>query len=143
MYLEQVLNETLRLYPAAPMVIRSCNKDITIKEIQFKQDTYVTIPVHTIQRNSEAYEKPEEFYPEHFNDDAVKSRHPCFFLPFGNGPRKCLGYKFAMLEMKIAISSILKNFKLELIDESPKVLQFEQKITMLPVGAIPVKALTR
>ena len=51
---------------SAPLVLRTCVKDIEIQGVKFRKNTYVAIPVYTLHRNPEAFEKPEEFYPEHF-----------------------------------------------------------------------------
>lgn len=78
-----------------------------------------------------------------FSDEAVESRHEMYWLPFGYGPRICLGYKFAILEIKTAISSILQKYELQVVEETPKKLTYIQKFTLLPAGEIPVKVVPR
>lgn len=63
-------------------------------------------------RNDYYWEKPNEFYPEHFSPEESQKRHPFAFVPFSAGSRNCIGQRFAMLEMKSAISKVVQKFEL-------------------------------
>uniref|UniRef100_A0A1A9W2A2 Cytochrome P450 n=1 Tax=Glossina brevipalpis TaxID=37001 RepID=A0A1A9W2A2_9MUSC len=93
-YLECVIKETLRLYPSVPLIGRTLNEE-------FK-----------IGRDLQYFLNPDAFLPERFLSDATDRIHPFTFLPFSAGSRNCIGQKFAMLEMKMIIGKILRNYEL-------------------------------
>lgn len=71
----------------------------------------IFIPVYGIHHDPTIYENPEEFRPERFSAEQVKQRQPGAFMPFGDGPRNCVGLRFAMLEMRIALVKLLQQFE--------------------------------
>ena len=87
------LLETLRKYPPISELKRKSLEDYTFSEINvtIPKDTKIWIPVYAIHRDPKFYPNPETFDPERFDEKAVKSRHPMHYLPFGNGPRNCIG----------------------------------------------------
>jgi hypothetical protein len=85
--------ETLRKYPPVPGLNRICTKDYKVpgSNIMIKKDTKVWIPVLGLQRDPEFYPDPEKFDPERFSEENKNERHPYTFIPFGEGPRVCIG----------------------------------------------------
>lgn len=85
--------ETLRKYPILPTLNRRAMHNYTFRDmkITIPKGTKIWIPVYGIQHDPNIYPDPEKFDPERFNDDAVAARHPMSFLPFGDGPRNCIG----------------------------------------------------
>jgi len=83
----------MRKYPADFFFLRKTTSDYTFNgiDISIPRDQKVWIPVYAIHRNPDFYPEPDVFDPERFNEEAVKSRHPMVYLPFGNGPRNCIG----------------------------------------------------
>lgn len=71
----------------------------------------VWIPVQGIHNDPEYYPNPDKFDPNRFAIDNIKERDPMAFLPFGDGPRACLGLRFAMMEVRIALYMLLMNFE--------------------------------
>jgi len=136
-YVEMFIKEALRVYSPTPMTLRACKKYCEIDDVKFHPYSYIYIPIYTIHRSPVAYEKPYEFYPEHFTDEAVKNREDIYFIPFGFGPRICLGYKFAMLELKVAVARIIREFELKPAEGFPKELTMEQRLTNSVVDDIP------
>lgn len=113
-YLSCVVNEVLRLYPPAILfVTRYCSRTCNINGFNFPAGVHVTIPVYQIHHDPEIWEAPDEFRPERFSTKADRQIHPAQFLPFGSGPRMCIGMRFAMLEIKMAIVEMLKNIRLK------------------------------
>nr|ASX93972.1 cytochrome P450 CYP4L30 [Zygaena filipendulae] len=108
-YLEMVIKETLRLYPSAAVIERLVTRDTEICGIRLPKDTLIFINIIAMQRNPRVYDEPLKFIPERFENT---QKNPFAWLAFSAGPRNCIGQKFAMLEMKIMISSIVKNFQI-------------------------------
>ena len=114
-YLEACIQETLRLYPIVLRNQRACVKDSNINGMLIKKGTQVIVPTWAMHRNPELFgDDASDFIPERFLEDGGEkmaehvSNHT--FHAFGGGPRICIGMRFAMVEMKIAISKLLKNF---------------------------------
>lgn len=94
-------------------LLRQANEDYKVPgtEIVLEKGTTLLIPVHSIHRDPEIYTDPERFDPSRFEPEAIKQRHPCSYLPFGDGPRNCIGERFGKMQAKIAIVSLLRSFK--------------------------------
>uniref|UniRef100_A0AAT9UTQ4 Cytochrome P450 6PU1 short isoform n=1 Tax=Maconellicoccus hirsutus TaxID=177089 RepID=A0AAT9UTQ4_MACHI len=92
-YADMVINETLRKYPAIPFLIRICTTDYKIPESStvIKRGTWTFIPIYGLHHDPAYFSHPDDFYPEHFTEEAIKSRPHFTFLPFGEGPRICIG----------------------------------------------------
>lgn len=104
--------ETLRKYPIVDTLIRKVtipykvpNTDITLAE-----GDRVLIPVLGIQRDPEIYPEPDKFDPERFTKENIATRHPYAWLPFGEGPRNCVGLRFGMMQTRLGIANIIQNF---------------------------------
>ncbi|CAK1578178.1 unnamed protein product [Parnassius mnemosyne] len=109
-YLELVIKESLRLFPSVPLIERMVTKDIEVAGLKLKKNTSVVIDIIHMQRLPELYEDPMEFRPERF--ESINVRNPFSWLAFSAGPRNCIGQKFAMIEMKVTLSGIIKHFEL-------------------------------
>lgn len=108
-YLDWFIRETLRLFPIAPFIInRQCNKECQIGELKLDAGTNIAVDIYSIHYDEQLYGpvSPLKFYPERFQD----KRHPLAWIPFGAGPRNCIGMRFAMLEIKLAVVQILRQF---------------------------------
>lgn len=129
-FTEAVINESMRLKPVAPILLFQATRDIEIDQILFKKNTNIAV-------NSRYAATSDEYFTEskHFNPDRWlrKTNHGCpmhqtsAFLPFGAGPRLCPGKNLAILEMKLILSMIFKNFKVELVsnfDDVQEIMAF-------------------
>ncbi|KAJ9581171.1 hypothetical protein L9F63_023649 [Diploptera punctata] len=139
-YLERVIKETLRLYPSVPMIGREMKEDVRIGEHVIPSGITVGIPIFAVHRDPELYRDPHQFNPDNFLPERVAARHPYAYIPFSAGPRNCIGQKFAMLEMKIMLSCILRNFKLEATGEIPTPLL---EIICRPQNGVQIKIVPR
>ncbi|XP_074035456.1 cytochrome P450 9e2-like [Leptinotarsa decemlineata] len=125
-YLDQVISETLRRYPPGFMLTRICVKDYKIEakrndEVDFVLDkgTLVGIPVAGIHLDPRYFPDPEKFDPDRFGDENKANIIPGSFLPFGSGPRNCIGSRFALLECKTLVVSLLSKFDIIVIKKTP------------------------
>nr|CAD7462280.1 unnamed protein product [Timema tahoe] len=116
-YLEQAIKESLRLYPSVPFYGRYLEDDIIIKNYTIPVGTNVLlVPIYS-HRNPMIYPDPEVFNPDRFSTENSQERHPFAYLPFSAGPRNCIGQRFALLEEKAVLSSVLRNFRIESLDK--------------------------
>ena len=114
-YLDQVINETLRLYPGSGFFERTATKNYQIPghDLVIEKGTQIWVNKIAIHRNSKYFKSPNDFDPDlHFSKEAKASRHPYAYAGFGHGPRGCIGMRFALLEAKLALASIVRKFTL-------------------------------
>ncbi|XP_062558846.1 cytochrome P450 9e2-like [Armigeres subalbatus] len=117
-YLNMVISEALRMWPSAPAVDRLCVQDYTLdggegSRCHLVKGTGVWIPIYGIHRDPKYYPKPDKFDPERFSEQRKEDIQPGTYLPFGIGPRACIGMRFAMMELKCIVYYLLLNFRLE------------------------------
>lgn len=115
-YLNKVVCETLRKYPPVSLLNRVCTKNIQLPiiDVMITKGTDIVIPVLGIHRDPNIYPEPMRFDPERFDEENTVSRHPYAFLPFGEGPRICIGMKLGLAQVKTAIISTLRNCRVSL-----------------------------
>ncbi|KAL9922238.1 putative cytochrome P450 9f2 [Glossina fuscipes fuscipes] len=115
-YMDNVISETLRKWTPATIMDRVCNQDVTYelkdgKKLEIKKGDVIWIPTAGLHRDSAYYENPEKFDPERFNEANNKNINPFTYLPFGTGPRICIASRFALLETKVLIYYLLRDFQ--------------------------------
>ncbi|CRL03720.1 CLUMA_CG016319, isoform A [Clunio marinus] len=138
-YLEQCINEALRKFPPAANIVRTVTKDYNVPDstVVFKKDQTVLISVYAIHHDPEIYENPEEFIPERFSQEEASKRHPMAFLPFGEGPRICIGMRFGMTETKVGLATLLSKFKFHKSDKTEVPLAFSKtNLILSPEGGL-------
>lgn len=111
----QVTEETLRLYPAAHAIGREAREDMDLAGLALKKGNIMFMSVYALHRNPALWESPHEFRPERFSEAAVAGRHKFAYLPFGAGPRLCIGAQFALQEIPLALASLVRRYRLEAI----------------------------
>ncbi|XP_049865301.1 cytochrome P450 4d2-like isoform X2 [Pectinophora gossypiella] len=111
-YLECVIRESLRLYPSVPFIERLIIRDTDVAGLHLPSNTSVIFDIFHMQRRKEVYSDPLEFIPERFQNDSKESKNAFSWLPFSAGPRNCIGQKFAMMELKVTMSAVIRSFKL-------------------------------
>jgi len=111
-YLDMVVHETLRLYAPVPMNNREATMDYRIPgtEVHLKKGDLLSFSVEGLHRDPAHWSHPEEFYPEHFSKEEKATRSPYAFQAFGQGPRNCIGMRFALLEAKVALLAVCRRF---------------------------------
>ncbi|GBN56794.1 Cytochrome P450 4V2, partial [Araneus ventricosus] len=137
-YLDCVLKESNRLYSTVPIFVRQANEDTTVCGYTIPKGTSCAVLTYFLHRDEEVFPDPDAFKPERFLPENISNIPTCAYIPFAAGPRKCIGYKFAEMEMKIIVSSILRNFTIESLDERSKI-QPLLKVTLQPSTPIRIR----
>lgn len=108
-YIRQIIDEALRLYPPAALVSRTALKDDILCGRQVRRKDTVMIPIYALHRNHLLWDQPDSFVPERFANRKDIPRYA--YLPFGDGPRICIGASFALQEAVIILASLLSSFR--------------------------------
>jgi len=116
-YVGQVINETLRVKPVAPSIIRKIHAGQTIGNVVAEKDYNVGVTLPFLHMDERLWPNPEKFDPERFDPATEAERPVTSYLPFGGGPRTCLGKKLALLELKYLLASLYRNFTFELVPD--------------------------
>lgn len=112
-YLEQCIYESLRKYHPLTYLSRVCKETYRVPgtDLVLEKGTNVIIPAFAIQRDPEIFPDPLHYNPERFSAETKAQLHTCAWLPFGEGPRFCIGLRFGMMKTKLALMHLLRNFK--------------------------------
>ncbi|KAK7588225.1 hypothetical protein V9T40_005470 [Parthenolecanium corni] len=112
-FLDQCIKETLRLFAAVPVVIRHTYEDLPISNGRvIPAGANIILAIFGVHQNENLYPNPKVWNPYNFDADKVAARHPCAFVPFGVGPRMCIGYKQSMVAITTLLATVLRKFKL-------------------------------
>uniref|UniRef100_A0A336ME61 CSON014165 protein n=1 Tax=Culicoides sonorensis TaxID=179676 RepID=A0A336ME61_CULSO len=122
-YIDMVVTESLRKWAPAEITDRVCVKDYKMKndqgqEFTIKKDQNVWFPISGFHYDPKYFENPEKFDPERFSDENKDKINPAAYMPFGVGPRNCIGSRFALMEIKVALYYLLLNFTLEVTEKT-------------------------
>ncbi|XP_071087868.1 cytochrome P450 3A41-like isoform X1 [Haliotis cracherodii] len=138
-YLEMCLSETLRLHPASVRVDRTCTKDMEVKGVKIPKGMTVGIPIYAIHHDSDRWDRPEEYDPERFSAENRSKHGPFDYLPFGNGPRNCIGMRLALVEAKITLIKLFKNFKFSSSSKTQIPLTFMPSALLRPAQGLWIR----
>nr|UZE89964.1 cytochrome P450 CYP4416A3 [Chrysoperla zastrowi sillemi] len=141
-YMDMVLKESMRLTPTTPVISREASQDIKIDNYTIPKGANILIPIINIHRNPEYWENPLKFNPERFTSENIKNRHPYAYLPFGAGPRSCLGRRYAWIFMKTALVALLSRYEFH-TDINLDTLRFEAGMALKLVNGYPVRITPR
>ncbi|XP_039452390.1 cytochrome P450 6a2-like [Culex pipiens pallens] len=132
-YLDQCINETLRLYPSVPVLERKTFQDYRIPntDVIIPKGMKVQIPVFAIQRDEQYYPNPAVFNPDRFHPDEMAKRHMCTFLSFGEGPRICIGLRFGMLQSRVGLATVLSKYRISPCSRTAIPLEFSVRSGVL------------
>uniref|UniRef100_A0A1I8NYI9 Cytochrome P450 n=1 Tax=Stomoxys calcitrans TaxID=35570 RepID=A0A1I8NYI9_STOCA len=139
-FMDQVLAETLRKYPLVPVLFRQALNDYAVPgnpKYVIKKGIPIFIPVLGIQHDVEFYANPQEFDPDRFLPDLVKQRDPMEWLPFGDGPRNCIGMRFAKMQSRLGLACAIRNFRFTVCPKTEIPLSYAVKpLVLLPGNPI-------
>ncbi|KAM4584446.1 cytochrome P450 3A30-like [Odontesthes bonariensis] len=142
-YLNAVVEECLRLYPPAVRLERMTKETVKISGITIPKDTIVMIPIYAVHHDPELWPEPEEFKPERFTKSNKQSMNPYTYLPFGTDPRNCLGMRFALVTIKLALVEVLQNYSFSVCEETEIPLRISPVVFLGPLQPIKLKLLMR
>ncbi|NJK33184.1 MAG: cytochrome P450, partial [Deltaproteobacteria bacterium] len=140
-YTGQVIDEALRLYPPAWIFEREAHAEVEIDGYSLPPGTIVAIPTWTLHRHPGFWSRPDHFDPERFSEAAKAGRPRYVYIPFGGGPRVCIGNAFALLEAKLALATLVQRFRFELIPGQD--LRPDAAITLRPRAGLRMRVIAR
>jgi cytochrome P450 len=140
-YLEMVVKESMRLYPAAGFLFgREAVEDVELDGHTLRRGSWVFIAPYIVHRDARLFADPETFDPERFAPGRVDEIAPYAYIPFGGGPRICIGNSMAMMQIILLAATVLQRFRVAL-DQAPPEMELE--IVLRPKGALRMRALPR
>lgn len=138
---KQVFMEAMRLYPPAFGIPRDVVVESEFDGYRIPVGATVIVSPYVTHRHEDFWERPNEFYPEHFTDAAIKERHNYAYFPFGAGPRSCIGNHFAMLEAQYVIAYLSQHFEFHLAQNTP--VETLSIATIKPEHGLPMRVKLR
>jgi cytochrome P450 len=134
-FTRQVLQEALRLYPTAPFIIRVAQEDAVLSGELIRKGTMIFIPIYVIHRHYAHWLNPNAFDPDRFASSANGSVDRYTYLPFGAGPRVCLGASFAMIEATAILATLIR--RVNFTPEPDHPIRPVARVTLKPDGGLP------
>ncbi len=132
----RVFSESMRLYPPAPVIERRVEHDMVIGGFGVAAGTMLVVPIHALHRRAGLWEEPERFDPSRFSPEQVEARHRYGYMPFGAGPRICIGAGFSMLEAVAILAVLLRAVRLIAVESVPSP---RMRITLRPSRPIRMR----
>jgi cytochrome P450 len=135
-FTRQVLQEAMRLYPPAPAISRQPLAPLVLGGEQLTPATQVTITIYPLHRNRRVWKNPNSFDPDRFTVHQTQGRPRCAYLPFGAGPRVCIGASFAMIEATVVLAILVQAFRFNAVTgHRPHPVA---RVTLRPRGGMPL-----
>ncbi|WOI54391.1 cytochrome P450 [Parvularcula sp. LCG005] len=138
---DRVIREALRLYPPVPMIARAITGEVELGGTIFRPGDHVTVGVYPMQRHENLWEDPHRFDPDRFLPERMSTYHKYQWLPFGGGPRVCVGQRFAMMSMMSVLSHLTPVMRFEMVDE--RAPEPHLSLTLRPRTPLRLRVTTR
>jgi cytochrome P450 len=132
----QAIQEAMRLFPPAPAISRFAKTALTLGDVEVDAGARVHIPIYALHRNSLLWINPNAFDPERFAPERAKAYSRYAFLPFGGGPRICIGASFAMIEATAILATLLRAFRFHPVPGHKP--QPVARVTLRPKDGMPL-----
>lgn len=142
-YLDSVINESLRLYPIASRLERVAKASVEINGLVIPKGMVVLVPTWPMHRDPEIWPEPEKFKPERFSKKNKDNIDPYIYMPFGSGPRNCIGMRFALVVMKLAVVEILQRYSFSVCKETEIPFELDVQGLLAPKRPIQLKLVPR
>ena len=117
-----------------PVLNRCCTEDYAVPgqpKFVIKKGMNVLIPIIGVHRDAEFYPNPDDFNPDNFSPDKHKERDSILYLPFGQGPRNCIGQRFGEMQVSLALAVLVQNFKFTLCEKTQIPIVFDKNTYFL------------
>ena len=144
-YLDMVVSETLRKYPVLGFLDRVCVRDYELPApdgkgtVTIKAGTSIYIPLLGIQMDPEYYPDPEKYDPERFTEENKQNRHNFSYMPFGEGPRICIGMRFGLMQVKTGLVHVLSRYEVAPCKDTPIPMEYDTRSFLISsVGDVPL-----
>ena len=138
---QQVLKESMRLYPPVPMMSRQAVADARIDGHLVRAGTSVLLPIYAIHRHTKRWQNPDEFDPARFAPEKERAMPRYQYMPFGAGPRICIGMSFAMIEATAILATLLRRARFApAAGPEPTPVA---RVTLAPSGGMPLEVVMR
>jgi cytochrome P450 len=140
-YTERVMQESMRIFPPAWCFEREAVEADEVGGYRIPAGTTIAVCPYVLHRNPAYWENPETFDPDRFSPERSGTRSRFAYLPFGDGPRICIGKGFAMMEAKIILAMLVDRFRIEAGSDRP--VELDAGITLRPKNGLPMKVVAR
>ena len=132
-----VLKETMRLYPPAYMVGRQAEREVALGPVTLRRGDTVFVNIYAMHRRADCFAEPDAFRPERFSAENEKTLPRGAYLPFGGGPRICIGNHFALMEGQLLLAALAQRLRFVPLDAREAVP--EPLVTLRPKGGLPMR----
>ncbi len=136
---ERVIKETLRLYPAAPVMARTPIRPVEIAGYRLEPGNPIFIPIYAIHRHARLWVEPDRFDPDRFMPAYEATLKRTQYMPFGAGPRICLGASFALVEAKVLLASFVR--AVNFVWDGRHLPEPVSRVTLHPKGGMPLRVM--
>ena len=136
-YTRQVFQEAMRLYPPAPIIARVTTRPFSIANRPVPVGSMIYVPIYALHRHTALWTRPDEFDPERFAPEPSQDRHRFAYLPFGAGPRICIGSAFAMMEGVAILATLLRAVRLRSTSDHPP--KPRMRLTLRPTRKLKMR----
>ena len=135
-YHEQVIKESMRLYPPVALIDRVATQDVNLGDVKVRKGDFAFNLIYVMHRHRTLWRNPERFDPERFSPENAKDLHRFQYMPFGAGPRICIGMKFAYMEAVAILATLVR--ELRFLPNPAHKVEPNIRITLRPEGGMPL-----
>ncbi|XP_013192037.1 cytochrome P450 6B7 [Amyelois transitella] len=142
-YLQWTFQEGMRIFPSSGLLMRKCTQKYTIPgtDVTIDKGVKVTIPIQAIHNDPKYFDNPTEFRPERFSPEEIAKRHKFVYLPFGDGPRSCIGGRLGQMQSVAGLAALLARATVAPAPSSKRELQQDPTTSIVQnvIGGIPLQ----